>query len=509
MQRIYLYPWYIADLSATKNMKKIIGLNVKETLMMQKNGSMTFYYDQTSSRQISKALLNKILEDKDFFLLFKEQISIHSADLMTFCSRIANLSTKELSNEELVVIFKEYLDKLSELRTWGWVPVFLDGIGIDELSFSEYLQSKLKSGFSRLSAARLSELYSIMSSAEKSSLVNQEQQNRLALAIELQKKQNYQKIKNLIKNNDSQTLQAVYPDSYQLIETHRQNFAWLTYYYSGPPMSKKYLLNMLADDLAADPVKELRKGNNHLKNIRLKKKHLIQKYKLNAELRYLFQVSSELMYLKDFRKGIYQKSYLIMDRILQEIAKRANLTLKEVKFLLIPELEAILFKKQNFRAILDQRLQECCCHIRAGQIDIYQGKAGKEFQAKIKNQITNQQKPAASFGKVQGMVAFSGTAHGQVKIVATTDDLAQFKKGNILISPSTNPDLISAMRKAAAIITDHGGIVSHAAIVARELEIPCIVGTKNATTTFQNGDWVKVDANQGTIELIAKPNPNS
>lgn len=74
--------------------------------------------------------------------------------------------------------------------------------------------------------------------------------------------------------------------------------------------------------------------------------------------------------------------------------------------------------------------------------------------------------------------------------------------GNILISQATSPDLISAMKKAAAIVTNTGGLICHAAITSRELKIPCIVGTGNATLIFKDGDLVEVDAQKGTIKKI-------
>ena len=74
-----------------------------------------------------------------------------------------------------------------------------------------------------------------------------------------------------------------------------------------------------------------------------------------------------------------------------------------------------------------------------------------------------------------------------------------FKKGQILVSGKTNPNLIAAMKRAAAIVTDQGGLTSHAAIVSRELKIPCVVGTKIATEVLKNGDQVEVDANQGIV----------
>lgn len=76
------------------------------------------------------------------------------------------------------------------------------------------------------------------------------------------------------------------------------------------------------------------------------------------------------------------------------------------------------------------------------------------------------------------------------------------KEGDILISSSTNPDLLPAMKKAGAIVTEMGGITCHAAIVARELHIPCVVGTKIALKAIHDGDQLDVDATKGIVKIV-------
>ena len=78
------------------------------------------------------------------------------------------------------------------------------------------------------------------------------------------------------------------------------------------------------------------------------------------------------------------------------------------------------------------------------------------------------------------------------------------KEGEILVSETTSPDLIPACNKAKGIITNQGGMVSHAAIISREMNIPCIVGTKNATQVIKTGDFVELDAERGIVTIKQK-----
>lgn len=104
---------------------------------------------------------------------------------------------------------------------------------------------------------------------------------------------------------------------------------------------------------------------------------------------------------------------------------------------------------------------------------------------------------------VRGLSASPGVAWGKVHVIDSPKDIDKFKKGEVLVTLMTSPDWVPAMKKAAAIVTNQGGMTCHAAIVSREMQIPCIVGTKSqgkaATETFKDGDIVTVDAKNGVV----------
>ena len=103
-----------------------------------------------------------------------------------------------------------------------------------------------------------------------------------------------------------------------------------------------------------------------------------------------------------------------------------------------------------------------------------------------------------------GQTGCVGKATGSVKIVIRPEDMDKMEKGDVLVSIATDPDIVSAMKKASAIVTEQGGVTSHAAIVSRELNIPCVIGTKIATKVLKDGDIVEVDANQGLVKVIKR-----
>jgi pyruvate,water dikinase len=100
---------------------------------------------------------------------------------------------------------------------------------------------------------------------------------------------------------------------------------------------------------------------------------------------------------------------------------------------------------------------------------------------------------------VRGRSAGPGWVSGRVRVLASPEEAGRLQAGEILVTRMTSPDWVPVMRRAAAIVTESGGLTSHAAIVSRELGLPCVVGAREATHKLHDGDWVTVDATRGRI----------
>ncbi|WP_280217155.1 phosphoenolpyruvate synthase [Nocardia neocaledoniensis] len=115
--------------------------------------------------------------------------------------------------------------------------------------------------------------------------------------------------------------------------------------------------------------------------------------------------------------------------------------------------------------------------------------------------------PTARAVLVQGIGAAPGVASGLVRVLASPDLGQSLREGEVLVAPMTNPDWLPTLSRAAAVITDSGGMTCHAAIVARELGIPCVVGARTATTTLHDGAEVTVDGSTGQVTAGATDLP--
>ncbi|MBI5139956.1 MAG: hypothetical protein HZA94_00700 [Candidatus Vogelbacteria bacterium] len=118
-----------------------------------------------------------------------------------------------------------------------------------------------------------------------------------------------------------------------------------------------------------------------------------------------------------------------------------------------------------------------------------------EWKTKIEN-VNN--------GEIKGTPAFKGKAQGRVKIYSSFLESETVPHGTVVVAGMTNPQLLPFLKDAVAIVTDEGGLTCHAAIIARELKKPCIIGTKIATQVLKDGDLVEVDAVRGVVTIIGK-----
>jgi phosphohistidine swiveling domain-containing protein len=170
------------------------------------------------------------------------------------------------------------------------------------------------------------------------------------------------------------------------------------------------------------------------------------------------------------------------------------------------ELEDLFDLKKVPNKILKERSKYYGCAFLNNRFKILSYKEAEDVWTAFCENIENNE---IIFGKI----ANSGIAKGKVVIAPMLVNLHEIKKidiimkkGDILVAESTTPELMMLCKKASAIVTDQGGMLSHAAIVSRELNIPCIIGTGNATQILKNGALVKVDANIGKIIILNKLN---
>lgn len=201
--------------------------------------------------------------------------------------------------------------------------------------------------------------------------------------------------------------------------------------------------------------------------------------KVPEDLQSLVSEVQELVYLRTLRTDALYEMYYRAMPLLDRFAK--SLGIESVKNYISDDLLAGNIEKiPHAHAILKH--YDDVIVLKESVIHIHQ----KKFEAQ----------------EVAGIIANKGLAKGMVRIIHTAVDLPKVRDGDIIVTNMTNPAYIVAMRRAAAFVTDEGGITCHAAIIAREMKKPCVIGTKIATKVFKDGDRVEVDAVRGIVRKI-------
>jgi phosphohistidine swiveling domain-containing protein/predicted outer membrane protein len=203
---------------------------------------------------------------------------------------------------------------------------------------------------------------------------------------------------------------------------------------------------------------------------------------------------------RKYSEHVYVELEKFLSNILNLIAKRTKINLNQVKSLTYKEIEKLLSgEKIPGKNILSNRFNN------SGMTLIK-----NDFKFLSGNDVEIIEKYWAESNKnkkvIMGQIAYRGKVTGRVKIIADYRKNNGFKKGDILVTGMTDPQFVPLIKLSAAIVTDGGGLLCHAAIVARELKIPCIIGTKFATKVLKDGQLVEVDANQGVVKIIKGAN---
>lgn len=197
-----------------------------------------------------------------------------------------------------------------------------------------------------------------------------------------------------------------------------------------------------------------------------------------------------------YSENCFNKTDGLFKRLLKTLARKEGLSEKLVLTLFHDEFKKYLAQGQlPSTDLLKQRVRTCGLLFVRGKRIFLTKSQGIQFESMFTRMHGLKQ------GFVQGVTASPGKVRGIVRILHSPHARI-FNQGDILITGMTRPDFVPLMKKAGAIVTDAGGILSHAAITARELKKPCVIGTATATKVFKDWDLVEVDANKGIVRKL-------
>jgi len=441
--------------------------------------SITFgvYYKGFELKGLAGVIKNKIISDSSFA---KNNISdgYKLGDILLKNSDVADtVKLNNFTNSDLLTLLNRFREAYLNFLPYLVYPHAI------ERYFMEIISIELKDHLISIKKEEdFDRIYEILTTPTIHEI--DEQIDLLKVSIELKKHGWTQKVK-------------------KLIEEVKSKYDWQPFWtITAKPLTFDYFKNTVEAivDSNDNLINEITSINQGQKERKKKLLTVLKEIKAPKTLRAYVDLLQGYMYLRTYRKNIISKAHYLHMPLLIEIGKRIEIG-NDIALISYEEMIDYLKNEEIVpKKVIDERKEAWAVLSIDGQISIISGKKSVEDIAKkygiedVKQQV--------SLKQIKGQPACLGKATGKAKIIKNIREFSKIKQGDILITPMTTPDYVSVMKKVAAIVTDEGGVTCHAAIVSREFNIPCIVGTSNATKVFSDGDLIEVDANTGIAKLI-------
>lgn len=289
-------------------------------------------------------------------------------------------------------------------------------------------------------------------------------------------------------------------DQIKLLTEHSEKYYFIKNDYESASYLDAGYFKLQLEKLKGDPkLKEnLQRNVQMIEQNKQKKIDLVEKMGLDVATRKKLDFFNWSTIFRDDRKKYTQISCYILLELASKISKDRNIDLESLKFAMPKELPTIISGDADLLKELESR-RETGVVIFAdvpGKSEIVSGDVVNYYFESIEGSI--------KASEIKGSVASSGRVIGSVKVILNQNEFSKMEKGDVIVTSMTRPEFVPILQMASAVITDEGGITCHAAIVSRELGLPCITGTQIASKSLKDGDIVDVDAIHGIIKIIKK-----
>lgn len=270
--------------------------------------------------------------------------------------------------------------------------------------------------------------------------------------------------------------------------------------------TKKSLLDKLKTEL------ESKKPNffdgSNVEKIKSEKEKVVREHKLDNNIVELCDEVAELSHLRLCLRleGWMPVSYILIQELFPQLPKYLPYMAGQLECTVPEELSKIFEGDYSIgKGELDNRYNLIFYGLMEGEEVRWSGNKAKEMVEKLISPIDTSTK------EVRGQVSWKGKVTGKCFVLRwdspdVIKEMEEMPEGAVLVVGQTRPQLMTAIKKASAIVTDEGGLLSHAAIISRELGKPSVIGTKFATKIFRTGDLIKVDADKGVVKVLNRKN---
>lgn len=452
-------------------MEKVYGVSLNNTLVFRDDRKTEYYVDRKQHEKYVAGLYG-LLKNTKFINNFHQQARVKLESILENTKKKFSRDLTKLSNRELLGLYRDFtLPNVEQfyIRMWTVFNIAEPLADVIRGNLQKYIQNEKK----------LDKYFLKLSSPLRPNDVLQEKIDLWKLSARKNKLDEQQLHKEIVK----------------LVKKYRHI---PMFDFDHEPYSERYFLSEIRTirNAREELSRMKRLFINHKKDF----KRIVDEIKPSREFKNLLKFLKENVFLRDYRDMIRQKLNLELRKLYEEVARRLDLNIEQIATLTNTEIIKCLDSDKKFsKSEVRKRAKAYLLIQKNSRVEIY---SGRKAISRFNKELAAERRTVGP--EIKGIIGSKGLAQGTVKIVYTNKDLVKIKKGDILVAAMTRQDFVSVMEKAKAIITDEGGVICHAAIIARELKIPAIVGTKIATQVLKDGDRVEVDANKGVIKILNK-----
>ena len=460
---------YYPAVASSYFLKDYFPTSARVTVCFVINKRFVWAYEAGDMLRISNLLMKQASGNRRYYLKLyqKWQRQIHAYNQLV--NKINKLNLSRLSRGRVINLFEEF--SKTYLQEYA-LPLLTDHYhGYSEKTLLPQILKFLKN----ISNKEKDKIYQILLQPTNPSFIKEAHWSVLKMAARLQQGQN-------IKSDLAQ---------------HTKNYYWLHNNYTcSQYLDENYWLKEVKKYIKKDCLAVLKKERADFKNIKKQKDLYIKKLNLDRQTALGLEILDHFSYWQDQRKQANMIANWIIDQFIRELSKRTKADYWLLKHLTPAEVALAFKTKKIDQELLRRRLKCSVVVVTPKSIDVLAYPKARQLYQRMFP------KTDYSVKVIRGVVANQGKAQGRARVITSSRQFKNFKKGEILVASMTRPDYTVILNKATAIITDEGGLTCHAAIVSRELGIPCIIGTKIATKVLKSGDRIKVDANKGVIKKL-------
>lgn len=500
--------------------EKTSGRAYKKCLCIYKGYHLWFYYRDKDSFEVGEYLVDKMMKSPYFARKVNLQIIKWSDKLRDFASRIPEDKLVTFSNIKLWRLYEKHDQIHTRFYQWGGIPV---GADLYRGNFTNRLQNYLRQ--INVPEEKINEYFVVLTQPDKKSAIQVEREELLQLALKVSRNPYHKKLfvglyqqfrdqevsklglqvhskeyEARLEGKIGQLTDKIRPDVMKDIQNYYLKYFYVKHMWVGNASTLEFYVKEIVKLVGTNAdIAQILKDEQEVWKENIKKRdHLLKKLNIKGDIKIIFQEFADFMITKVYRR--YAQIYAIykMEFVQREITKRLGISLKQARFMLPQEVKKALLYQDIDAKELYERTKMCVYLMAKNEDVIITGPQAEKMAEEMLNVEIDQ------VDEFFGQTGCVGKAKGIVKIITRPEDMGKMNKGDILVSIATDPDIVPAMKKAAAIITELGGITSHAAIVARELNIPCVIGTKIAAKVLKDGDLVEVDANKGLVKILKR-----